>query len=44
VPVWQLGMREGSSVTDALGGGTYRVHKGAVRVPVAGLSAAILVQ
>ena len=44
VPVWQLGMREGSSVTDALGGGAYRVRHGMLEVPVAAMTGAVLVQ
>ena len=44
VPAWPLGMREGSTVTDALGGGTYRVRHGMIEVPVAALTGVVLVQ
>jgi alpha-glucosidase len=44
VPVWQLSMADGSTVNDALNGGTYTVSNGSVTVTVNGHYGAILEQ
>jgi alpha-glucosidase len=44
VPVWQLSMANGSTVTDLLSGGQYTVSNGNVVVSVQGHYGAILAQ
>lgn len=44
VPVWQLSVRDGTSVTDLLTGNAYTVSSGGVAISVAGRHGAILAQ